>query len=102
MKKPGGRLVPAVPPSIFGDTKCTLFVQIATPSRVPEKRNITANSRALKAASREKELDTIDSWDMVSEYCSKFSPEHVINNIIIIIMYFGKSKALPVGIPNLT
>ena len=48
IKKPGGYLVPAVPPSIFGDTKCSLFVQTATPSRVPEERNITAESRALK------------------------------------------------------
>ena len=39
IKKPGGYLVPAVPPSIFGDTKCSLFVQTATPSRVPKERN---------------------------------------------------------------
>ena len=40
IKKPGGYLVPAVPPSIFGDTKCSLFVQTATPSRVPKKNVI--------------------------------------------------------------
>ena len=28
IKKPGGYLVPAVPPSIFGDTKCSLFVSL--------------------------------------------------------------------------
>ena len=43
IKKPGGYLVPAVPPSIFGDTKCSLFVQTATPSRVPKERNIIAD-----------------------------------------------------------
>ena len=80
IKKPGGYLVPAVPPSIFGDTKCSLFVQTATPSRVPKERNITAESRALQAASLEKELDAINSFDMVSNYCSKFSPEHVVSS----------------------
>ena len=95
IKEPGGRLVPAVPPSSFGDTKCSLFVQIATPSRVPEKRNITANWRALKAACREKELDTIDSWDMVSEYCSKFSPEHVVDISVSNVFKIFKFKNWP-------
>ena len=44
-----------------------------------KERNITAESRALKAASLEKELDTINSFDMVSNYCSKFSPEDVVD-----------------------
>ena len=94
IKKPGGYLVPAVPPSIFGDTKCSLFVQTATPSRVPE-RNITAESRALKAAFLEKELDTINSFDMPSSYCSKFSPEHVVDVSETNVIKILKLKDLP-------
>ena len=55
----------------------------------------TANSRALKAASREKELDTIDSWDMVAEYCSRFSPEHVVDISVSNVIKIFKFKNWP-------
>ena len=56
---------------------------------------MTANSRALKATSQEKELDTIDSWDMVSEYCSKFSPEHVVDISVSNVIKIFKFKNWP-------
>ena len=39
---------------------------------------MTAESRRLKTESRELELDQIDSFNQVYDYCLKFSPEHVV------------------------
>ena len=42
IKKPGGYLVPAVPPSIFGDTKCSLLV--LTQKRIVDKYLSSVNN----------------------------------------------------------
>ena len=64
----------------FWEYKSNLFVQIATTSRETVKRsNVTAASRKSTAAAREEVLDTIESWDNLFKYCSKFSPEHFVD-----------------------
>ena len=73
---PGGALIPKVAPSIFGDTNSNFLIQTVTPTRGPEKCNVTtAESRALTSKARDKVLDTVDSFSNLKKYCSKFSPE---------------------------
>ena len=79
-KQPGGSLVPTVPPSIFGNTSSALFVQTAVTSpREPDKRNVTAEARAEAARSIEEAVDNIDSYANLVKYCTKFSPELVVD-----------------------
>ena len=59
IKKPGGSLVPTVPPSIFGTTKSSLFVQTAFSPRVA----VTAESRRSNEETRRLEADKIISFD---------------------------------------
>ena len=52
-----------VPPSNFGETSKLFFTQLAeTPSREAEKRNVTAESRALLAAGRDEVANVVRSW----------------------------------------
>ena len=74
IKKPGGSLVPTVPPSIFGTTKTSLFVQTTSSPRIA----ITAESRRLRTQIRELEVDKINSFSQIHDYCLKFSPEHAV------------------------
>ena len=67
IKKPGGSLVPTVPPSIFGTTKSSLFVQTAFSPRVA----VTAESRRSNEETRRLEADKIISFDKIFDYCRK-------------------------------
>ena len=63
----------------FGNTSSNLFVQTTTNSRETVKCNVTAESRTSIAAAREEVLDTIELWDDLIKYYSKFSPEHFVD-----------------------
>ena len=74
VKKRGGSCVPVVPPSIFGTTKSSLFVQ----TNFSPRAVITAESRRLNEEARKLEADRIASFDQIFNYCTKFSPEHIL------------------------
>ena len=63
-KQPGGSITPTVPPSIFGNTRSSLFVQTPTAitPRESDKRNATAELRVLNAAVA---LDVVDSFSNI-------------------------------------
>ena len=76
IKKPGGYLVPAVPPSIFGDTKCSLFV--LTRKRIVDKYLSSVNNYCylIVIATRLKiwleQLIYICEVETVTELCGSF------------------------------
>ena len=83
-----------IPPTIFGETKNSLFVQsLFSPSRETEKRNVSSTLRALSVTARAKEDDKIVSWDHLISYCSKFSPKLTVDcsqeNVIRIFKLTG-------------
>ena len=65
---------------ILGETSKLFFIQLVeNPSREAEKRNVTAESRALLAAGRDEVANVVRSCDDLVRYCSKFSPEFSVD-----------------------
>ena len=66
-KQPGGSRAPTVPPSIFGNTRSSLFVQTqsAITPREPDKRNVIAELKVLNDSAREYALDVVDSFSNI-------------------------------------
>ena len=69
---------PLHPPSLFGSTSKTFFVQTATAmDRNVSERNLTADDRRAAAARRKHELDlaadTISSWEEFLTYCTSLN-----------------------------
>ena len=64
-----------------------------TPTREPKKRNVTAESRALTSKASGKVLGAVDSFSNLKKYCSKFSPEFLVDlsdNHVIKIMKLNR------------
>ena len=79
--QPGGSSVPVDPPSIFGDTKSTMLPQTSrsTP-RNPEKRNITAETRAQLAKANTVDEDVITNFSSLVKHCfDKFYPNLMVD-----------------------
>ena len=77
---PGGALRPSQPPSMFGTTNPLLCPQTlnSTPRNV-DARNVSAETRYENARKLEVELDRIDSWENMVNYCLKFSPDLLVD-----------------------
>ena len=70
-KQRGGIDVPTVAPTIFGNTSDTMRIQAAnaTSPREPDKRNVTAEARNEVSRVKMEQLDCIDSFANLNEYC---------------------------------
>ena len=79
-KKPGGILVPSMPPSIFGATSPSLFLKMVSKTlREISKRVVSAESRAEKTTAREETLNQVHTFFDMKQYCLKFSPEWFVD-----------------------
>ena len=81
---PGGSSRPAVPPSLFGATSPLFFAQTlqSTPRHVDE-RNVSTDARSEYARKLEDEMDKIESWNSMVDYCQKkFTPQLLVDTSV--------------------
>ena len=86
---------PTVPPYLFGNTNPLFFAQTlnSTPRNV-DQRNVSASSRSENTRKLEEELDKIDSWSSMVDYCQKkFTPELLVDTSVEKVLRLVKLTA---------